>query len=376
MFDDCIIMAGGFGTRLWPASSLKRPKQFLPLPGQSEKTFFHAALDRALSVTGVNKGRVIIIAGTAHIPHIKNICASYAESGTRRLILIPEPEAKNTAAAIACGAVFAELSSGGGRRSILVLTSDHVIRPEAVFVKQAALLQPHIRRGGLAVFGIKPRSPETGYGYIEITPSAVPEPDGILAVNSFHEKPDRVQAEKYLQAGNYFWNSGMFAFSSDFILGEFKKNAPLVLSPFLKLYAPEEGAYTNNGGICTLENWRGLDAAYRETQSISFDFAIAEKCKNVIMAKADFEWFDIGSWDEYARLSAPRCENIFSAGSASCFVDSPVPVALCGVDNLIVIVREGTNGEKPVVLVARKGETQRIKEIVAQIKAGGDESLL
>jgi mannose-1-phosphate guanylyltransferase/mannose-6-phosphate isomerase len=376
MFDDCVIMAGGSGTRLWPASSLKHPKQFLPLPGQSEKTFFHSALGRALAVSDSDNGRVIIIAGAAHIPHIKNICSSYSQNDTRRMMLIPEPEAKNTAAAAACAAVFAERSSNKSRRSILVLTSDHVIRPEADFVKQACSLEPHIRGGGLAVFGITPHSPETGYGYIEAALDTPPLPGGVFAVKSFHEKPDKVQAEKYLNAGNFFWNSGMFAFSSDFILNEFKKNAPLVLSPFEKLSAPEAKAYRNGGGICVIDDWRGLDAAYRETEQVSFDIAIAEKCKNVIMAKADFEWFDVGSWDEYARLSTPRGENVFSAGSESCFVDSAVPVALCGVDNLIVIVREGTNGEKPAILIARKGETQRVKEIVELIKAGGDKALL
>jgi mannose-1-phosphate guanylyltransferase/mannose-6-phosphate isomerase len=371
MFDDCVIMAGGSGTRLWPASSLKHPKQFLPLPGQNEKTFFHAALDRALAVTGAGEGRVIIIAGAAHVPHIENICSSYRQSDTRRMVLIPEPEAKNTAAAVACAAVFAECTSNAARRSILVLTSDHVIRPEADFLKQTRDLEPRIRGGGLAVFGINPHTPETGYGYIEA--AAPPLSGGIFAVKSFHEKPDKAQAEKYLKAGNFFWNSGMFAFSSDFILNEFKKNALLVSSPFERLSAPEAGAYTNRGGLCVVEAWRGLDAAYREAERVSFDIAIAEKCKNVIMAKAGFEWFDVGSWDEYARLSTPRGENVFSAGSGSCFVDSAIPVALCGVDNLIVIVREGP---KPAILIAKKGETQRVKEIVELIKAGGGEALL
>jgi mannose-1-phosphate guanylyltransferase len=352
----------------------------LPLPGQKEKTFFHAALDRALTVTDSNQGRVIVIASGAHITQIKNICASYSKNDIQRMILIPEPEAKNTAAALACAAVFVERSSGveasAARRSILVLTSDHVIKPEADFVKQVWTLEPYIQGGGLAVFGINPSSPETGYGYIEAALNNGPLPGGIFAVNSFHEKPDKTSAEKYLKAGNFFWNSGIFAFSSDFILNEFKKNAPLVLAPFENLPVPGSASYTNSGGIRILENWNGLDNAYRETKQIPFDVAIVEKCKNVIMVKAAFEWLDIGSWDEYARLSAPCSENVFSTGSSSCFVDSAVPVALCGVDNLIVVVREGENGEKPAILIAKKGETPRIKEIVELNKQSGNEALL
>jgi mannose-1-phosphate guanylyltransferase/mannose-6-phosphate isomerase len=376
MFDDCVIMAGGAGTRLWPASRKEYPKQFLPLPAQKEKTFFHAALDRAFALTGADGARVIIAAGREHIPHIENCCAAYPKDCLRRVTLIPEPESKNTAAAIACAAVFAKLASntaasGGLPRSMLVLTSDHIIEPEADFVKQTCELEPRIRQGGLAVFGIPPRSAETGYGYIETAGAAARRRAGVFTVASFHEKPDKATAEKYLQAGNFFWNSGMFAFTSDFILNEFKKNAAGVLAPFEKLTAPGAASYRKGKGVKILENWRGLDEAYHETEQVSFDIAITEKCRDVIMVKAAFEWYDVGSWDEYARLSVQSEKNVFSVGSSSCFVDSPIPVALCGVEDLIIVVRNGSDGGSPAVLVAKKGETQRVKEIVGLINARG-----
>ena len=352
-------------------------KTIPPLPNQKEKTFFHAALDRALAVSGPSDSSVIIIAGRTHIPHIKDICAAYEKNDLRRMTLIPEPEAKGTAAAVACAAVFAELISGAPR-SMLVLTSDHIIEPEADFAGQALSLAPHIRRGGLAVFGIAPRYAETAYGYIEADGSETPS-DGIFTVKSFHEKPDKLTAEKYLDAGNFFWNSGMFAFSSRFILGEFKKYAAGILAAFEKLPAPATDAYTSaggGGGLRVLEHWRGLDAAYREVRAESFDVAISEKCGSVIMAKAAFNWYDVGSWDEYTRLSVPGTENVFSVGCESCFVDSPVPVALCGVDNLIVVVRDGADGTPPAVLIVKKGETQRVKEIVELIKLNGPNTLL
>jgi mannose-1-phosphate guanylyltransferase/mannose-6-phosphate isomerase len=370
MFDDCVIMAGGSGARLWPASRKEYPKQFLPLPKQKEKTFFHTALDRAFALTGADGARVIVIAGREHIPRIENCCAAYPKDYLRRVILIPEPEAKNTAAAIACAALFAKLSSntadsGGKPRSVIVLTSDHIIEPESDFVKQAGELEPRIRRESLAVFGIPPRSAETAYGYIETAGAS----GGVFNVASFHEKPDKAAAEKYLAKGNFFWNSGMFAFSSDFILNEFKKNAAGVLAPFEKMTEPNTASYSNGKYVRILENWRGLDEAYHKTEQVSFDIAIAEKCRDVIMVKADFDWYDVGSWDEYARLSVPQDKNVFNVGSSSCFVDSPIPVALCGVDNLIIVVRNGANGEPPAVLVAKKGETQRVKEIAGLINA-------
>jgi mannose-1-phosphate guanylyltransferase len=344
----------------------------MPLPGQA-KTFFHAALDRAFALTVPDGARVIVVAGRAHIPHIKNICAGYSEDCLRRTVLVPEPQAKNTAAAIACAVMFAEREPSAAVRAgrpggMIVLTSDHIIEPEAGFVKQACALEPHIRQGGLAVFGIQPHSAETGYGYIETAATCAQDGD-VYKVASFHEKPDRATAERYLQAGNFYWNSGMFAFRTDFILDEFRKNAPGVLSPFEKLRQPGESCYRNGGGIKTLENWPGLDAAYRETEQIPFDIAVVEKCAGVIMAKADFDWHDAGSWDEYSRLAVRGNANVFSAGSASCFVDSPVPVGLCGVDDLIVVVRTGADGECAGVLVAKKGETQRVKEIVRLIEA-------
>jgi len=372
MFDDCVIMAGGSGTRLWPASNEKHPKQFLAMPGGG-KTFFDAALTRALSVIDAG-GRVIIIAGNNHLPHIKKSCSSYNTETLQKIVLIPEPAAKNTAAAIACASVYARLTAKKNR-ALLVLTSDHIIESAEDFARAATKLSAYIKDSALAVFGITPRYAETGYGYIEV-PGVKQNDDGApLPVISFHEKPDKMTAQKYREAGNFFWNSGMFAFSSDFISGEFKKYSPDVFSPFEKLVTPTENDYTKYDGLSTLEKWPGLEKAYADTKSVSFDVAIAEKCRNVIMVKAEFAWFDVGSWDEYARLSGAdgkknvsKNGGLFETKSSSCFVDSDIPVALCGVDDLIVVIRGGA--QNPVALIAKKGETQRVKDIVALIKSG------
>jgi mannose-1-phosphate guanylyltransferase/mannose-1-phosphate guanylyltransferase/mannose-6-phosphate isomerase len=375
MFDDCIIMAGGSGTRLWPASNSKTPKQFLSV--HAGGSFFNDAVERALAVTdGGDSSRVIIIAGKAHIPHVIRVCAQYGDADKNRLVLIPEPLAKNTAPAIACGAFYA---AGETRkdRNVLVLTSDHIIQPLAVFTADAAAAAAFSSRDNLAIFGIPPRGPETGYGYIETGDRlAGPGDTAVYQVRSFREKPAKAQAEAFLAAGNYYWNSGMFGFSTRFIIEEFRRNSPEIFTAFEKLAAPGQSAYTVQEGIRVLDKWSGLENSYQAAPGISVDYAIAEKCSQTVAVAARFEWFDVGSWDEYARLAADQSAEVYAQDSSGCFVDSDLPVALCGVEDLIVAVRAGKDGGPGSVLIAKKGATQGVKGIVEQIKAAGRTELL
>jgi mannose-1-phosphate guanylyltransferase/mannose-1-phosphate guanylyltransferase/mannose-6-phosphate isomerase len=389
MFDDCLIMAGGSGTRLWPASNSGTPKQFLSIPGGG--TFFASAVERALAVIDrEGDGRVIIIAGQGHVPRIIEACASLSPGDLSRLVLIPEPAARNTAPAIACGIVYSRAALGPDR-TMLVLTSDHIIQPLEVFACDAAWAAAFARQGKLAVFGIPPRAPETGYGYIEAA-EALPLPgpaDGgdnppktaVFRAASFREKPDRLTAETFLAEGRFYWNSGMFAFSTGFLSEEFRRSAPECLCPFEALKVPEEAAYAVRRGLRILERWPGLDEAYNAVKSVSFDYAVAEKCGQTVMAAARFGWFDVGSWDEYAKLLGVSRGEVYAArvppgGEGACFVDADIPVALCGVEDLIVAVRSGKDGGAPVVLIAKKGETQGVRDIVEQIRAAGRTDLL
>jgi mannose-1-phosphate guanylyltransferase/mannose-6-phosphate isomerase len=382
MFNDCIIMAGGSGTRLWPASNSKTPKQFLSVTG--EGSLFNDAVDRALALTGED-GRVIVIAGKTHVPHIIRVCEKYRRDDKKRLVLIPEPLAKNTAPAIACGTFYAE-GAGKEDRNVMVLTSDHIIRPLTVFTADAAAAAAFSVRGNLVIFGIPPRGPETGYGYIETGdrlagPDSAPGETAVYKVLSFREKPNQERAEQFLAAGNYYWNSGMFGFSSRFILEEFRRNAPEIYSAFGNLTAPSEAAYTVQGGIRVLDKWPGLEEAYNATPGTSVDYAIAEKCSQTVVVSARFEWFDVGSWDEYVRLASEHragdaSDGVYAQDSSGCFVDSDIPAALCGVDDLIVVIRSGRDGAPASALIAKKGATQGVKNIVEQIKAAGRTEIL
>lgn len=388
MFNDCIIMAGGFGTRLWPASSSRKPKQFLSISGEDSESFFSTAVERALALIEGDDGRVIVISGKSHIPHIIAACSGLSAAEKKRIVLIPEPAAKNTAPAIACALMYTDWVNGC-ERNMIVLTSDHIIQPLETFKTDAQAAAAFAQQDKLAVFGIRPSKPETGYGYIETAKRLsarlgegelrrLAEPE-VFSVASFREKPDRKKAEEFIASKRFYWNSGMFAFSSKFMIGEFRRLAHDVIRPFEQLRAPDKNSYITRKGLRILNGWADLDEAYHCVKSISFDYAIAEKCSQVVMVSAGFDWIDAGNWEEYARMLGNTKSEVYIAGDAKktdCFVDSDIPVALAGVDNLIVVIRGGKDGSPPVALITKKGETQHVREIVEQIKKAGRTELL
>ena len=327
------------------------------------------AVERALAVTEKD-GKVIIIAGKTHVPHVIADIAKLNAVDKKRLVVIGEPAAKNTAPAIACAVVYSQLNGRG--RNMLVLTSDHIINPVKTFKADAALAASAAKEGKLAIFGIPPSRPETGYGYIETGKAA----GSVFNVAAFHEKPDQKTAKKYAASKKFFWNSGMFAFNADFMAEEFRLHSPDVLLPFEKLKSPGSGDYTASNGVNILKTWKGLENAYKNTKSISFDYAIAEKCKKTVMIRTNFEWIDIGNWEEYVKIRKNSNSQVFNVSSETCFVDSDIPVALAGVEDLIIVIRSGKNGETPSALITKKGETHKVKDIVEIIKKTGKTELL
>jgi mannose-1-phosphate guanylyltransferase/mannose-6-phosphate isomerase len=368
-------MAGGSGTRLWPASSSAKPKQFLPTAKGTTETFFSLSLERAFQVIEKDSGRVIIIAGKSHLPSIIAACSPLSAAEKKRLVLIPEPQAKNTAPAIACAIAYSR-KTGGRNNNMLALTCDHLIRPPEVFIQNTAAAAHFAGQNRLVIFGIPPTRPETGYGYIK---TARKLDEGVYAVAQFREKPDLKTAKKLAASKRYFWNSGMFAFNCEFLAEEFHRLAGDVTGPFNRLRPPAEKSYAKTKGLQILTSWAGLDEAYRLTKSISFDYAIAERCSRTVMVRAAFDWSDVGSWDEYAQLlcgdsagNGAAGTEMYAAGNCGgCFVDSDIPVALAGVEDLIVVIRSGKDGSPQAALIAKKGETQRVRDIVEQIKQAG-----
>ena len=370
VFDDCLIMAGGSGTRLWPASRCGKPKQFLPITYKETESFFSKSLERAFRVICKKKGKVIVIAGKSQLPLVIESCAKLSNEEKKYLVLIGEPEAKNTAPAIVCAIKYSQKTCGNNR-SMLVLTSDHIIKPIDVFLKEAQTAAHFAGKNYLVLFGITPSRPETGYGYIEAAEELA---DGVYRVGTFREKPDQKTAEEFFAGKRHFWNSGMFAFTCEFLQTEFHQQAADIFNPFEQLKAPDEKSYTEIQGLRILSDWAGLDHAYRAVKNISFDKAIAERCMQALMLRASFDWIDIGSWDDYASLLSEQAagntlSEVYTCETGdSCFIDSDIPVALAGVKDIIVVIRSGKDGSPPAALIVKKGETQRVRDIVEQIK--------
>jgi mannose-1-phosphate guanylyltransferase/mannose-1-phosphate guanylyltransferase/mannose-6-phosphate isomerase len=256
--------------------------------------------------------------------------------------LFVEPCARNTALPILLAAAHAQALFGRDAR-VLVLASDHLIGPAETFSADAARLMATAGDSSLGLFGIRPSRAETGYGYIEAGEALG---EGLFRIKRFHEKPERALAEDYLRAGNYFWNAGMFVFSSRFILGE----------------AAVQGFPTS---------FEALKAAYQDAPSVSFDNGIVETCHKLVMQEAAFNWSDVGSWDEYVRLQEVALAEktnaeeakfpVYAVKSSNCFVDADMPVGLCGVDDLVVVIKNGA------CLVMKRGESQEMRELVSQM---------
>ena len=366
-------------------------------------SFLTASVERAFSVTEDSEdSRVIIITGKNHISAVIDSCMVFPKALLKRIVIIPEPEARNTAPAIACCLLYLDWANRGLDRKILVLTSDHIISPIEIFKKDASAAAAFAQLDRLIVFGIPPVSANTGYGYIETSDlltvqrgRSADEQNNyeplVFQTAGFKEKPDSQKAGEFLEAGNFYWNSGMFAFSHKFMLNEYKEKARSLIEPFLiELKDPSERSYRIQRGIRILDQWVNLETAYSRTEKISFDYAIAEKCGQTVMVRAAFDWIDVGSWDTYADLITAKnpddpCEaetpvtvnsEIFNTGSKNTFVDSDIPVALVDADDLIIVIRSGKNSGPRAALVAKKGETQKVQEIVRQIKESGNTGLL
>ena len=368
-------MAGGSGTRLWPVSSSKRPKQFLPASKDEKESFFSKSLGRAFRAVKETTGRVIVIAGKSHMPFIIEECAGLDLDYKKRLVLIPEPEGKNTAVAIACFLEYVQ-KTASQNRSMLVLTSDHIIKPMETFLRDAKRASGLVIKNNLVLFGILPSKPITEYGYIETEEKLAMN---IYTVTAFKEKPDQKNAEEFIIGKRHFWNSGIFAFCSDFIKAEFKRITPDLCRSFEQLKAPDRKSYKTMKGLKILETWEGLESVYRKAKSLSFDKTIAEKCSSILMIKAAFYWIDIGNWDEYASLLSDKfieSAAIFTAETNNCFVYSDIPAALAGVEDLIVIIQSAKDGVPKAALITKKGKTQAVREIVDKIKKNGRTDLL
>jgi mannose-1-phosphate guanylyltransferase/mannose-6-phosphate isomerase len=358
-----IILSGGAGTRLWPLSREAAPKPFMPLSGSSGDTLLARTFSRASGLVDV--AGVVTITNRDYYFHTKDTYAGAGSPLPPRLAYLLEPSGRNTAPAVALGALYAHAEFGPDA-TLLVLPADHLIRDVAAFsmaVQQAAALA---REGWLATFGIPPATPETGYGYIEIAEALSTE--GTYRARRFIEKPPLADAEAFVAGGRHMWNSGMFCFTAGTLLDAFAHYAPDLfeaVQPVWKALLPQL-----DGPMLEID--AGLFDAVPE---ISFDIAVMEKAAKVAVVRAGFDWSDVGSWRAMAELAPADAEGNRGDGERVAIATRNTyvhaadrVVATVGVDGLFVI-------ETPdAVLVAHRDYVQRVKDVVVELKARGHDA--
>ncbi|HJU21029.1 MAG TPA: sugar phosphate nucleotidyltransferase, partial [Casimicrobiaceae bacterium] len=260
-----VILSGGAGTRLWPLSREAAPKPFMPLP--DGETLLGKTASRALALPGVDT--LFTITNRDYYFHTKD---TYASNATMSAVYLLEPFGRNTAPAVAMGALCAQ-ARGMGDRVLIVMPADHLIRDELSFAHAVDRARQLALRGKLVTFGIAPTHPETGFGYIECGATLEPAEGHAPAAYSarrFAEKPALAAARDYLTAGNYVWNSGMFAFTADAIVDALARHAPGVLASV----RPVAQAIDDLANGSMLE----IDAAlFAAVPDISIDYAVMER---------------------------------------------------------------------------------------------------
>ncbi|MBP2628349.1 MAG: mannose-phosphate guanylyltransferase/mannose-6-phosphate isomerase [Firmicutes bacterium] len=338
-----IILAGGGGTRLFPLSRTCFPKQFMKI--DSEHSLLSQTVSRFMKM--VKSSDIVIVTNEDYIHHVK---AELADCGAKNAHIVLEPVARNTAPAIALAARYCLDELGSPTDEVMFIsTSDHIIRPNDVFVKSVQQAVEMATQNKIVTFGIKPDKPETGYGYIQAG-----SPCGCgYAVESFREKPDRDTAVKYLADGNYYWNSGMFAFT----IGHFMQE--------LQTYQPDVYQLAANSYTESLNKFEAMP-------TISIDYAVAEKSEKVVTIPLTAYWNDIGSWDAiYDVLDKDKdgnavkgdcipldCTNTLMLGRSRL-------IAGIGLEDLLVVETDD------VIVVAKKGESQKVKDLVGELKKCG-----
>jgi len=345
-----VLLSGGSGTRLWPLSREAHPKQFLALAG--ERTMLQ---DTWLRVAPLAEGIAPIV--VANEEHRFLAAEQLRQVGMEHAAIVLEPVGRNTAPAIAAAALQATAQDDDPL--LLVLPSDHVVRDVPAFQAAVRTAIPAALDGALVTFGIVPESAETGFGYIQSEAGQSGE-GGVRRVLRFVEKPDAATAQRYLDAGDHYWNSGMFLFRASRYLAELQRFRPDILGA---VRAALEAAQ-RDGDFIRLDK-----AAFAASPSDSIDYAVMEKTDSAMVLPVDIGWNDVGSWSALWDVSEQDAEgnarhgDVIAIDSHNSYAYARRLVALVGVDDLVVVETDDA------VLVAHKDKVQQVKEVVARLKA-------
>ncbi len=312
-----IILAGGGGSRLWPLSTPTRPKPFIDLAEAGGQSLLHATLDRMARC--LPQASRSVVCSPALAPLVETCFAERGDTDQLRLIL--EPEARNTAPAILLATLTCLAEDENA--VLAVLPADHLIQAEATFQRALHNAVAAAETGKIALLGIVPTKPETGYGYIETDPGAAPL--AATPVIQFVEKPQPAQAQRYLDSGRFFWNAGMFVFQARTMVEAFRQCRPDLLEAV--------AAYRQGDGN-----------AFARCESISIDYAVMEHYPETVVVPADLGWCDVGSWNAlhdlaqadrhgnavHGQVTLHDCANSYVRGAEK-------PVLVMGVQDTILV---------------------------------------
>jgi len=355
-----VILAGGSGTRLWPLSRQFYPKQLIALTGHD--TMIQATVKRLRGVT--DTGGSIVICNEIHR---FMVAEQLRRTDTRLAAIVLEPAGRNTAPAVAVAAIMALEKDDDP--TLLVMPSDHYISDDRALREALAAGRFFAGQGALIAFGVVPDAPETGYGYIRKgvlpdIPGGVPtEFAGAAKIDSFVEKPDKETAERYLETGQYFWNSGMFMFKARRVLEELERFAADIV------FHCREAV---SRGRADLDFFRLNERMFESCPSDSIDYAVMEKTDNGIMVPLKAVWNDLGSWEAlWSAGEKDRNQNVTDGDVVTREVTNSYlratsrMVAAVGIDNHIVVETADA------VLVSPRNRAQDVKAIVDELKRDG-----
>jgi mannose-1-phosphate guanylyltransferase/mannose-6-phosphate isomerase len=349
-----VILCGGSGTRLWPASRENRPKQFLKL--MDDKSLLQNTVLRAMRVSGAPAANIVTVTLEAFADDVAEQMKSIDPAAARHILR--EPGARNTAAAVAYAGAYVEQMFG--KDAVLwVLPADHHMGDEEALGASFRAALTAVNDGCLATFGIKPTRPETGYGYIRL--GAARGDEAVHAVDAFVEKPNLAIAKTYVEAGNYLWNSGMFLFTAEALLQEYGAHAAGILSGARE--SMMEGKTPQHAH----------PAIYMAIEETPFDIAIMEKSSRVAVAPCDPAWSDIGAWESLWEIRPKDAGgnvaegDVLTQDTKNCFIQSGGNrlIACAGVENLVIV----DTGD--AILIADRSNSDSLRALVKTLKKTG-----
>lgn len=360
------IMAGGIGSRFWPASRTARPKQFMDILGVG-KSLIRLTFERFLSLTPAEN--IFIVTNEIY----KNLVKEHLPELTDNQILC-EPSRNNTGPCVAYTAF--KLQALNPEANFIIAPSDHIVLKEDIFVEALRkALDFTEREAALCTLGIRPSRPDTGYGYINYEQQNVEPPHqndnigGIHKVIQFTEKPQLDKAKAFLASGDYLWNAGIFIWRTKSILAAFQQHATAIYD----ILGKGMDAYN------TADEQEFINSHYPTTPSISVDYAIMEKAENIYTIPTDFGWSDLGTWaslhaesDQDAYGNVLQGKNIIIDDVTNSLVRVPENklVVLRDIDNYIIV------DEGDILMIYPKSKEQEIKQVTKNLKENGQENFV